>query len=75
MLKPLKEWAGENKVRYAHARRLAASGLLPIVRLGRRLYVDSEVIAEFAKSGGAGLPGGWRRAAKAAATSGVGALR
>ena len=61
MLVPLKVWCQENRVKYPHARRLASTGLLPCVRLGRLLYVDSDQIAQWAHEGGAKLPGVWRR--------------
>jgi|GEM_PF-7107360 len=61
---PLKSWCAANKVHYVHARRLAADGLLPIVRLGRRLYVSRERMRDWINGGGAALPGGWRRRPK-----------
>ena len=63
-LEPLKSWCAANKVHYVHARRLAADGLLPIVRLGRRLYVSRERMRDWINCGGAGWPGGWRRQPK-----------
>jgi hypothetical protein len=35
----------------------------PVVRLGRRLFIDLERWAEFKRAGGAALAGGWRREA------------
>lgn len=40
---------------------LARSGVLPVVRLGRQLRVDSGALAEWVARGGKALPGGWRR--------------
>jgi hypothetical protein len=34
----------------------------PIVRIGRRVFVDVARWQEFKRSGGQSLPGGWRRA-------------
>jgi excisionase family DNA binding protein len=61
MLEKLSEWAKANGVHEAHARALAREGLLPVVRIGRRLFVHRETIDEWARAGGAALPGGWRR--------------
>jgi len=40
---------------------LARDELLPHVRLGRRIRVDPEVLAEWIRNGGQALPGGWRQ--------------
>jgi excisionase family DNA binding protein len=45
----------------AQCYRLAAEGILPVVRLGRQLRVDENVIEEWIRSGGAGYEGSWRR--------------
>ncbi len=42
---------------------LAREGILPHVRLGRQIRVDSQVLEEFIRGGGKALPGGWRREA------------
>ena len=42
---------------------LARDGVLPHVRLGRQIRVDSDALEEFIKNGGKSLPGGWRREA------------
>lgn len=61
MLKKLSTFAQENEMNEPHLRRLIAEGLFPAVRLGRRLYVHVETAEEWARNGGAALPGGWRR--------------
>jgi hypothetical protein len=33
----------------------------PVVRIGRRIYIDMNRWRLFKKNGGAALPGGWRR--------------
>jgi excisionase family DNA binding protein len=43
---------------------MARENLLPVVRLGRQVRVDSEALEKFIQGGGRPLPGGWRRAAK-----------
>ena len=50
----------------ARAYQMIRAGLLPVVRLGRRLYIDPEQWAEFRRNGGKGLAGGWRREAPGA---------
>jgi excisionase family DNA binding protein len=40
---------------------LAREGILPHVRLGRQVRVDSQTLEEFIRKGGKALPGGWRR--------------
>ncbi len=42
---------------------LAREGILPHVRLGRQIRIDSQVLEEFIRGGGKALPGGWRREA------------
>lgn len=42
---------------------LARQGVLPVVRLGRQLRVDEDVLREWIRSGGQSLPGGWRKEA------------
>jgi excisionase family DNA binding protein len=48
-------------ITYARAAELARIGILPVVRLGRQVRVDSARLASFIESGGQALPGGWRR--------------
>jgi excisionase family DNA binding protein len=43
---------------------LARENLIPVVRLGRQIRVDSEALEKFIQRGGQSLPGGWRKAAK-----------
>jgi hypothetical protein len=45
---------------YLAAREVPA---FPVVRIGRRLFIDLERWAEFKRAGGAVLAGGWRRQA------------
>lgn len=40
---------------------LARDGLLPHVRLGRQIRVDSEALERFIKNGGKALSDGWRK--------------
>lgn len=39
----------------------ARDGLLPCVRLGRRLLFDRAAVQEWIRAGGKTYPGGWRR--------------
>ena len=39
---------------------LCRRGILPVVRVGRQIRVDSQQIEEFIRTGGKGLPDGWR---------------
>jgi excisionase family DNA binding protein len=39
---------------------LARKGVLPVVRVGRQVRVDSEKLKEWIDEGGTSLPGGWR---------------
>jgi excisionase family DNA binding protein len=39
----------------------AAEGIVPCVRIGRRVLFDREAIDAFIKSGGKAFEGGWRR--------------
>lgn len=41
--------------------RMAREGLIPHVRLGRKLKVDPEQLERWIEEGGQSLPGGWRR--------------
>jgi hypothetical protein len=53
---PISRWQAEQ---------LARKNFFPagvIVRLGRRVLVNPERLAEFIAAGGKALPGGWRRA-------------
>jgi excisionase family DNA binding protein len=40
---------------------LVRTQIVPAVRLGRSLRFDEARLDEFVKTGGAALPGGWRR--------------
>jgi excisionase family DNA binding protein len=40
---------------------LARLGLLPVVHLGRQIRVEESALVEWIKTGGAPLPGGWRK--------------
>ena len=40
---------------------LAAEGVLPCVRVGRRVHFDLEAVERWIAAGGQALPGGWRR--------------
>lgn len=44
--------------------RKVRTGLLPAIRIGRRLYISEAVLREFLRNGGRALPGGWRRQPK-----------
>ena len=48
-------------VNRVHLYDLARKGVIPTVRIGRRIFVDPERIKEFIDAGGQALPGGWRR--------------
>jgi hypothetical protein len=37
------------------------NGLIPTVRIGRKIFVDPEQWAAFKASGGQAYPGGWRK--------------
>jgi len=53
------------QIKYSRAAELARMGLMPgIVRLGRQIRVNPEALERFIDSGGAALPGGWRREAR-----------
>lgn len=43
--------------------RAAREGIIPSVRLGRKVKFSEEAINEFIRNGGKALPGGWRREA------------
>ena len=38
--------------------RLIATGILPVVRLGRQVRIDAEQLRDFVRSGGRALPAG-----------------
>ena len=40
---------------------LAAEGIVPCVRVARRVHFDVEAIERWIEGGGRALPGGWRR--------------
>jgi excisionase family DNA binding protein len=44
--------------------RWAREGVIPVVRLGRRMKVDPEILEEWIAAGGSDYPGGWRRKAE-----------
>lgn len=44
-----------------HGYDLAKQGILPVVRVGRRVRICPDQLSEFIKAGGKALPGGWRR--------------
>jgi hypothetical protein len=44
----------------------ARAGLLPVVRIGRRLFIDMDQWASYKRTGGRALPGGWKRQAPGA---------
>lgn len=48
------------------AYQMARAGLLPIVRIGRKIFVDPAAWEEFKRAGGRALAFGWRRAAPGA---------
>lgn len=41
--------------------RLIREGVIPAVRIGRSIRVDSTTLEEFVKNGGKQLSGGWKR--------------
>lgn len=49
------------------AYQMIREGLLPSVRIGRRIYVDPAQWQTFKAGGGKALPGGWRREPEAGA--------
>ena len=62
-------------ITYARGMGLIRKGIFPpgvIVRLGRQIFVDTERMEEFIRSGGKALPGGWRLNANSG-TAAVGA--
>jgi hypothetical protein len=50
-------------ISYARASAAAREGILPVVRLGRQIFVDPDRLEEFIATGGKALPGGWKREA------------
>ena len=40
---------------------LAVDGVIPCVRVGRRVHFDLEAVERWIAAGGQALPGGWRR--------------
>lgn len=40
---------------------LARENILPVVRLGRQVRVDPDLLDEFIRNGGQALPGGWKK--------------
>ena len=42
---------------------LARTGMLPVVRVGRQVRVDTEKLTQWIDEGGTALPAGWRRGA------------
>ena len=57
----LRDSSGEPLFARAQFYRLVRSGVVPSLRVGRRVFVPVSKWAEWLDSGGAGLPGGWRR--------------
>ena len=49
------------RVRLPHAYGLARNGIIPIVRIGRLVRVDSDQLEKFIQNGGKALDGGWRK--------------
>jgi excisionase family DNA binding protein len=50
------------RVTYWRVAELARKGAIPgVVRIGRHVRVRQDALAEFIRSGGYRLPGGWRR--------------
>ncbi len=45
----------------SHIYALAKVGIIPAVRIGRRVMFDPDALDRFIEAGGAALPGGWRR--------------
>jgi excisionase family DNA binding protein len=63
-IQPAAKRIGVSKLRLYE---LVRSGVLPpgvVVRLGRHIRINPERLEEFIASGGASLPGGWRRKAR-----------
>jgi hypothetical protein len=61
-LRSLREVADATGLRIAHVRSLAREGVLPLVRLGRRCFVDERAFDELIANGGRGFKAGWRKA-------------
>jgi excisionase family DNA binding protein len=55
------EVSGELRVSKAAVYALVRSGLLPAVRVGRRVRIAERVLANFIEAGGRAWPGGWRK--------------
>jgi hypothetical protein len=62
----LKQVTAVFPVSYARVSAAAREGILPVVRLGRQVFVDPERLKEFIDGGGRAYPGGWRREAPGA---------
>lgn len=60
----VQEAADRLSISYPRAADLARKGLLPVVRIGRQVRIDPARLEQFIASGGAALPGGWRREAR-----------
>jgi hypothetical protein len=58
----------KKRLRARTLRKLAREGLFPVVRIGRRIFVDLAEVEAYTKAGGQALPGGWRRNPKAQST-------
>ena len=67
VLLTLREVAEVLRVPVPRAYGLARAGVIPTVRLGRQIRVDSGQLDAFVQNGGKGLPGGWRKDAGSAA--------
>ena len=61
MLIPAQKVAEDLGVNTQTVYRMYKNGILPGVRLGRRVRFDEAELQSWIKGGGKGLPGGWRR--------------
>ncbi len=55
------ELAGETGLNKRTSLGLARQGILPCVRVGRRVLFDRDVVLQWMRSGGQAYPGGWRK--------------
>lgn len=60
-LQPVSHAADRLGVSRAIVWRLARQGVLPCVRVGRRVLIDPTALETWITAGGQALPGGWRR--------------
>lgn len=61
MLLQASEVAAMLRVSTARVYELARTGVLPCVRIGRQMRFDADRLTAWVQTGGAPLPGGWRR--------------